>query len=125
MKHWYYNPITLEETFTEEMPEEGWKEGRIPHELWSEDRKQSYASKHGFNPLSKMAEEDLLELRNKHALYLKGRVWITNGVDNKMVLQGTNLPEGWWYGLTFDKTELYKATRTGRARGSKNKWQRK
>lgn len=120
---WSYNPDTLVETYSYYLPEGNIK-GRIPHELWTDERKKSYAEKHTFNPFRNKSEEWMEEHSNKQSQVSKGRVWYTNGIDNKFLFQGEDIPEGYWRGLTFKKSELYKATRCGRKQGSKNKWRK-
>ncbi len=38
------------------------------------------------------------ESRKKISDALSGRVWITDGINSKMILKEDILPEGWWYG---------------------------
>ena len=110
---WYHNLETGKETFSKECPK-GWAKGRLPHSLWSEERKRSYAEKHSFNPLEHMDELSLNERRQKLSESAKGRICYTDGERNVFLLPGQDVPEGFYKGFTFTKTELYLATRTGR-----------
>lgn len=38
------------------------------------------------------------EAREKRRLSMAGRMWITDGVHSRLVLQGGELPVGWWHG---------------------------
>ena len=122
-RFWSYNPDTLVETYLHYLPEGNIK-GRIPHELWTDERKKSYAEKHTFNPFRNKTEEWMEEYSNKSSQRQKGKVCYTNGIINKYLFQGEDIPDGYWKGCTFEKTELYLATRFGRKQGSKNKWRK-
>lgn len=59
-------------------------------------------------------------------------VWITNGVDNRLIHLGMEIPENWWQGRTFSKAHkeaMSKAVsesnrrRKGEKKG-RNKWQK-
>lgn len=116
---WYYNPETGEETFSKECPE-GCIKGRLPYYLWSEERKKSYAEKHSFNPLERMEPLKVEEHNQKLSFNAKGRVCYTDGKHNRYLLQGQDIPEGYYKGCTFEKTEKYISTR--RKKGEK--WQK-
>jgi hypothetical protein len=116
--YWCYNPETLVETYLPYIPE-GYVKGRIPHSLWSEERKKSYADKHSFNPLTRMTAEAIEERSQKISESAKGRICVTDGVNNKYLMQGDNIPDGWWLGCTFEKTPLYINTR--KKKGYNNK----
>lgn len=48
--HWYWNPETLEESFSvEDLTIKGWNKGRLPHKHWSETRKSGYKGKDPWN----------------------------------------------------------------------------
>lgn len=118
---WYHDSETRKETFCKECPE-GWVKGRLPHSLWSEERKKSYAEKHSFNPTERMDEISINERSRKLSDSSKGRVCYTNGEKNVYLRPGQDIPEGFYKGCTFTKTELYLSTRFGRKRkdGRKN-----
>jgi hypothetical protein len=116
--YWCYNPETLVETYLPYIPE-GYVKGRIPHSLWSEERKKSYADKHSFNPLTRMTAEAIEERSQKISESAKGRICVTDGVNNKYLMQGDNIPDGWCLGCTFEKTPLYINTR--KKKGYNNK----
>lgn len=117
---WYWNSETHEEKFSQDdLTLEGWNRGRIPHEFWSEERKKSYAEKHSFNPSERMTEEAIEERSRKLSEIQKGKVCYTDGKTNKYLRQGEDIPEGFYKGSTFEKTELYWNTR--RKKGYNNK----
>lgn len=109
---WYWNSDTLEEKFSQEdLTLNGWNKGRIPHEYWSEERKKSYAEKHSFNPTERMTMEAIEERRKKLIEAQKDKVCYTDGHNNKFLRPGQDIPEGYYKGCTFEKTELYWSTR--------------
>lgn len=115
---WYWNSDTLEEKFSQEdLTLNGWNKGRIPHEYWSEERKKSYAEKHSFNPTERMTMEAIEERRKKLIEAQKDKVCYTDGKNNKFLRLGQDIPEGYYKGCTFEKTELYWSTR--RKKGDK------
>lgn len=116
--YWFYNPETLVETYLPECPE-GFIRGRLPHSLWSEDRKKSYAEKHSINPFRDWDIARKEEYAQAQSDNQKGKVCYTNGIHNKYLLQGQDIPEGYYRGCTFEKSELYWATR--KKRGYNNK----
>ena len=118
-KRWYYNPITLQETYWYEQPGIDWKRGRLPYKYWSEERKQSYAAKHTKNPFADWSVERMEEYAQKQAERQKGKIGYTNGKNNIYLYQGQDIPDGYYRGCTFTKTELYIATR--KKKGYNNK----
>ena len=126
-KRWYYNTDTLKETYWWRDPSIDfggkWILGRLPHDLWPEERKESYKIKHSFNPIERMSEYEREERSNKLSQAQSGKVCYTDGTTNVYLRQGQDVPDGFYRGCTFTKTPLYIATRTGRKKGSKNKWQ--
>lgn len=121
---WYYNAETKKESYAVTSPGEGWELGRLPHILWPEERKKSYADKHNMNPFANKSTEWMEEYSQKSSERQKGRICYTNGTNNIYLMQGQDIPEGFYKGCIFEKTELYLATRTGRKKGSKNKWRK-
>ena len=116
--YWFYNPETLVETYLPECPE-GFIKGRLPHSLWSEERKKSYAEKHNFNPFRDWDTARMEEYAQSQADKQKGKVCYTDGVHNTYLFQGQDIPEGYYKGCTFTKTDLYIATR--KKKGYNNK----
>lgn len=108
--YWFYNPETLTETYSIECPE-GFVKGRLPHSLWSEERRKSYAEKHSFNPFKDWDIARMEEYAQNQADKQKGRICYTNGENNIYLFQGQDIPEGYYKGNTFEKSELYWATR--------------
>jgi hypothetical protein len=108
--YWFYNPETLVETYLPECPD-GFVKGRLPHSLWSEERKKSYAEKHSFNPFRNWDIARIEEYAQNQAERQKGKVCYTNGKNNIYLFQGQDIPEGYYKGCTFEKSELYWATR--------------
>lgn len=120
LKHyWYYNPETLQETYSVVQPE-GYVRGRLPHHLWSEERKKSYAEKHSFNPYANMDIGKKEKIFNDLAQRYKGSICYTDGKHNRYLHPGQDIPEGYYKGCTFEKTEKYISTR--RKKGYK--WQK-
>lgn len=120
-KKWYYNTQTLKETYWHELPGPEWKLGRVPHELWDEAKKKSYAEKHAESFagwFDRLPEDKQYELRQKTKENTTGRVWYTDGKNNIYARQGQDIPEGYYPGLTFEKTELYIKTRLGRRKNN-------
>lgn len=108
---WYWNPTTYEEKFSrEDLISKGWNRGRLPHEYWSDERKQSYKAKHNINTWDILKEKDPIkheQAKNKCSETSKERIWYTNGVNNKYLRQGADIPEGYYKGFTLTKTEKY------------------
>ena len=119
-KRWYYNKETLKETYWYEQPGPEWILGRVPHSLWTDGKKKSYAEKHSFNPIERMSAEAVFERNRKLSENQKGKVCFTNGKRNVFLRQGQDIPEGFWKGCTFEKTELYIATRKKKGEKKKN-----
>ena len=119
-RYWFYNPETLAETYSPECPD-GFIKGRLPHSLWSDERKKSYAEKHSFNPFRDWNTARIEEYAQSQADKQKGKVCYTNGKNNIYLFQGQDIPEGYYKGCTFEKSELYWATRPkkGYKRGEK------
>lgn len=117
-KKWYYNTQTLKETYWHELPGPEWKLGRVPHNLWDEAKKKSYAEKHNFNPFRDWDAARMEEYAQNSAERQKGKVCYTDGVHNKYLFQGQDIPEGYYKGCTFEKTELYLKTRIGRRKNN-------
>lgn len=113
---WQYNPETLEETYLGYL-KEGWVKGRVPHELWTEERKKSYAEKHSINPFENKDEVFMERYRQESAERQKGKICFTDGKTNRYLRQGEDIPEGFYRGCTFTKSDLYWGTR-------KKKWQK-
>lgn len=107
---WQYNPETLEESYSSEL-KEGWIKGRLPYEYWPEERKQSYREKHIQNPFANKSPEWMEDYKIRIANKQQGKKAYTNGVNNRYLLQGQEIPEGYYPGVTFTKSELYWATR--------------
>lgn len=119
-RHWCYNPETLVETYLSYIPE-GYIKGRIPHKYWSEEKKKSYAEKHAESVagwFERLSEDRQYEIRQKTKENSTGRVWYTNGKENIYARQGQDIPDGYYPGLTFEKTELYLKTRIGRRKNN-------
>jgi hypothetical protein len=116
--YWFYNPETLVETYQPECPD-GFVKGRLPHSLWSEERKKSYAEKHNFNPFRDWDTARKEEYAQIQADRQKGKVCYTDGEHNIYLYQGQDIPEGYYKGCTFTKSELYIATR--KKKGHNNK----
>ena len=114
---WYYNPLTGEETFTAKGCPEGWTKGRLPHSMWSEERKKSYADKHKFNPFANKSEEWMEEYSMRCSENQKGKICYTDGVHNRYLMQGENIPDGFYKGCTFKKSDLYWNTRRKKQNG--------
>lgn len=113
-KHfWQYNPETLEETYLSYL-KDGWVKGRIPYDKWSKERKKSYAEKHHINPFENKDEAFMERYRQNSYERQKGKIGFTDGKTNRFLKQGQEIPEGFYKGFTFTKTELYMKTRTGR-----------
>lgn len=111
-KRWYYNETTLKETYWYELPEgDGWHLGRLPHNLWSEERKSSYADKHNFNPYRNKTVAEMEEYSKLSSERQKGKVCYTDGESNIYLHQGQDIPEGFYKGCSFEKSELYWQTR--------------
>lgn len=108
--YWFYNPETLVETYSPECPD-GFIKGRLPHSLWSDERKKSYAEKHSFNPFRDWDTARIEEYAQKSSERQKGKVAYTNGKNNIYLFQGQDIPEGYYKGSTFEKSDLYWATR--------------
>lgn len=109
---WYWDPVTHNEKFSQDdLMLEGWNRGRIPHEYWSEERKKSYAEKHSFNPTERMTKEAIEERSIKLKEAQKDKICYTDGKNNKFLRPGQDIPEGYYRGCTFEKTELYWSTR--------------
>lgn len=108
--YWFYNPETLEETYLPECPD-GFIKGRLPHSLWSEERKKSYAEKHNFNPFRNWDTTRMEEYVQSQAERQKGKVCYTDGEHNVYLFQGQDIPDGYYKGCTFEKSEHYWATR--------------
>ena len=115
--YWSYNPETLVETYLPYIPD-GYIKGRIPHKYWSEEKKKSYAEKHNFNPFRDWDATRMEEYAQNSAERQKGKVCYTNGIHNKYLFQGQDIPEGYYKGCTFEKTELYLKTRIGRRKNN-------
>lgn len=117
---WYWNQTTYEEKFSQtDLTLDGWNRGRLPHEYWPEERKQSYAKKHSFNTTERMTTEAIEERRKKLKEANKDNIWYTNGQDNKHLRPGQDIPKGYYIGFTFEKTDLYIKTR--KKKGYNNK----
>ncbi len=110
-KKWYYNTQTLKETYWYEQPGPEWELGRVPHELWDDAKKQSYANKHKLNTIDRMTEEAKEIRSQKLSDSMKGRLCFTNGTNNIYLRQGEDIPDGYWRGCSFEKTPLYISTR--------------
>lgn len=119
-KKWYYNKVTLKETYWYESPGDDWELGRCPHNLWTDEKKKSYAEKHSksftgwFDRLPKEKQD---EFRKKASEYNKEKIWLTNGKENIFARQGMDIPEGFYLGFSFVKTDKYINSRKGRRNG--------
>lgn len=118
--YWFYNPETLQETYLPECPE-GFIKGRLPHELWTDERKQSYSEKHSINVYDRMDELQITDIKSRLSNINKNRVWYTNGYENVFLMQGDDVPDGFFKGFSFKKTEKYRMTR--RKKGESNRRQ--
>lgn len=122
--YWYYNPETKKETYSITQPE-GWIKGRLPHEFWPEERKRVYKEHHSFNAYARMTPEKYAEVCRKNKEHSTGTVWVTNGVDNKHLLQGQDIPEGYWLGMTWRRRKPKEDLHSGDmayTNGIKNTW---
>ena len=107
-KKWFYNRNTKEEILAISAPK-GFIEGRLPYSLWTEERKKSYAEKHSINTYVILKEKDPLryeEVCQKNRRR-KGCIGYTNGKNNTYLHPGQDVPDGYWKGITFTKTEKY------------------
>lgn len=99
-KHfWSHNPETRVETYLSYIPE-GYFKGRLPHHLWTEERKKIYKEKHSINAYARMPRDKFEAMCKRSSERQKGKIWITNGTDNTYLFQGQDMPEGYWYGIT-------------------------
>lgn len=93
MSKWYNNGIEEKFCTPDKIPE-GFIHGRLP--TLNVGRKYSAAT------LLKMRNAKLGKPSSN-----KGKVWITNGIKNKYVLNTDKLPDGWQYGMTRHKGKTY------------------
>lgn len=120
--HWYHDPIAKKEYFTS-TPEKDWIRGRLPHSLWDDSKKLHYKEAHSFNPINYMSEEGKKERTKKIKKNNKDRVWYTNGTRNKFLKMGSEVPEGFYRGFTFTKTDKYINTRRKKGeRNARSRW---
>lgn len=125
IKHyWCYNPETRVETYLPEIPE-GFVKGRLPYEWWPEERKQSYRKNHSVNAYAALSPEKYKEVCQKNREHQLGRIWITNGAENRPVYQGEEIPDGWRLGVTQKNKKKYDGKHNGDkayTNGIKNIW---
>lgn len=109
MKYWFNNGVI--ETLQETCPD-GFIHGRLPFKNYN----------HSINTFANKTQEQMQEIGRKISSSMTGRVWYTNGVDNKHLLQGEDVPDGYWMGFTLTKTTKYINTR--KKKGHNNKGER-
>jgi hypothetical protein len=103
-KKWFYNEKTKSETHCLEMPNgEGWKVGRLPFSLWSDERKKSYREKRS---LIVYSDEYKDEQRKRSKKFQTDKVGYTDGKRNIWLRIGQDVPYGFYKGWTI--TEPFK-----------------
>lgn len=86
---WYNNGVEEKFCLPDNVPA-GFIRGRLPT----------------LNVGRKYSSETILKMRNAKLgkeSPVKGKVWITNGIENKYALKTEKLPDGWRYGMTQHK----------------------
>lgn len=110
--HWYWNPDLNRESFSDiDRTSEGWLRGRLPHDRWPIERVISYREKHKNNPYINKSQIEKEELINRLANQYRGHMAYTNGVDNIYLHPGQEIPNGFYRGCSWEKSELYWRTR--------------